>query len=106
MADEILILILAAMGVIGYVLLFFGTAEPRHRLGNLFIALYGFCLITMVVSGLFVQWHSAFWWQGVTSFYAVYGFAAFVFLIYAAKLLRLFLQKKEDYYDKMGVKDK
>jgi len=103
MADEILIVILALIGVIGYVLLFFGTKEPRHKYGNLLIALYGVCLITIVVAGLFVHWHIVFWWQDITSFYAIYGFVAFVFLIYMAKGLRLFLLRKEDYYETRGI---
>jgi len=103
MADEIPIVILALIGVIGYVLLFFGTKEPRHKHGNLLIALYGVCLITMVVAGLFIHWHVVFWWQDITSFYAIYGFVAFVFLIYMAKGLRPLLVREEDYYETRGV---
>lgn len=106
MGDEIQIIILAVFGIIGYLLLFFGTKEPRHKYGNLIMAIYGVCLITMVVAGLFVHWHNVFWWQGLPAFYAVYGFAAFVFLIYAAKGLRPLLQKKEDYYETKGAKER
>jgi hypothetical protein len=106
MNDEILIAILALLGAIGYVLLLFGAKEPRHKYGNLFLALYGVCLIIVVVAGLFVQWHIVFSWQDLTSFYAIYGFSACVFLIYFAKGLRLWLPKEEDYYEKRGVKNK
>jgi hypothetical protein len=106
MDNEILIVILSLVGIIGYIILFFGTKEPRHRHGNLLIALYGVCLIILVVAGLFVQWHVEFWWQELTSFFAVYGFIAFVFLIYTAKVLRPMLQREEDYYEKSGVKNK
>jgi hypothetical protein len=43
-----------------------------------------------------------FWWQDVTAFYGIYGFAACVFLIYAAKGLRFWLPQEEDYYEKKG----
>jgi hypothetical protein len=98
---EIEFIILAIFGFIAYVFLNFGAKEPRHRHGNLFLAIYGFCLFTSVVAGLLnVQWHSVFTWQDLPAFYAAYGFAACVFLIYAAKGLRLWLPKDEDYYEK------
>ena len=57
----------------------------------------------MVISGLFINWPIEFEWQETTAFYAIFGFSAFTFLIYAAKVLRLWLSKEEDYYDKKGV---
>jgi hypothetical protein len=100
---EIILAVLAILGIVGYVFLFLGTTEPRHRHGNLFLAIVAFTLIVMVVAGLLIQWPIEFWWQEITAFYAIYGFSAFVFLIYAAKGLRLWLSKEEDYYEKKGV---
>jgi hypothetical protein len=100
---DIILAVLAILGIIAYVLLFLGTAEPRHRNRNLFLAIYAISLIVMVVAGLFVQWPTEFSWQEVPAFYAIYGFSAFVFLIYAAKGLRLILSKEEDYYEKRGA---
>jgi uncharacterized iron-regulated membrane protein len=103
MDTEVLIAgVLALFGVAGYILLNFGSKEPPHRHGDLFVALYGACLAIMVLAGLFIQWPIEFPWQGLTAFYAVYGFAACVFLIYVAKGLRLWLPKEEDYYEKRG----
>ncbi len=99
---DLILAVLAIFGFIAYVFLNFGAKLPRHRHGNLFLALYGVCIVITVVSGLFVQWHNVFWWQELTAFYGIYGFAACVFLIYAAKGLRLFLPKDEDYYEKKG----
>lgn len=100
---EVTLAVIAVLGIIGYVFLFLGTAEPRHRHGDQFLAIVAFSLIVMVVAGLFIQWPIEFRWQDVTAFYAIYGFSAFVFLIYAAKGLRLWLTKEEDYYEKRGV---
>ena len=94
---------LALLGIVGYVFLFLGTAEPRHRHGNLFLTIVAFSLIIMVISGLFINWPIEFEWQETTAFYAIFGFSAFTFLIYAAKVLRLWLSKEEDYFDKKGV---
>ena len=100
---DILLAVLAILGIIGYVFLFLGTAEPRHRHGDLFLAIVAFSLIIMIMAGLFIQWPTEFAWQEVTAFYAIFGFCAFTFLIYAAKGLRLWLSKEEDYYKKKGV---
>jgi hypothetical protein len=103
MKMEVTLAVIAVLGIIGYVFLFLGTAEPRHRQADLFLGIVAFSLIVMVVAGLFIQWPIEFGWQEVTAFYAIYGFSAFVFLIYAAKGLRLWLTKEEDYYEKKGV---
>ena len=100
---DILLAVLAILGIIGYVFLFLGTAEPRHRRGDLFLAIVAFSLIIMIMAGLFIQWPIEFAWQEMTAFYAIFGFSAFTFLIYAAKGLRLWLSKDEDYYEKKGV---
>ena len=100
---EVTLAVIAVLGIIGYVFLFLGTAEPRHRQSDLFLGIVAFSLMVMVVAGLFIQWPIEFGWQEVTAFYAIYGFSAFVFLIYAAKGLRLWLTKEEDYYEKRGV---
>ena len=39
-------------------------------------------------------------WEGLPGFYAIYGFVACVLLVLAAKELRKFLMRKEDYYDR------
>jgi hypothetical protein len=100
---DIMLAVLAIVGIVGYVCLFLGTAEPRHRHGNLFLAIVALTLIVMVIIGLFIQWPIEFAWQKVTAAYAIFGFCAFTFLIYAAKGLRLWLSKEEDYYKKRGV---
>ena len=100
---EIMLAVLAIVGIVGYVFLFLGTAEPRHQHGDLFLAIVASTLIVMVIAGLFISWPTEFAWQEVTAFYAIFGFCAFTFLIYAAKGLRLWLSKEEDYYEKKGV---
>lgn len=99
---EITLLFLAILGVVGYVLLNFGAKEPRHPQGDLFLAVYGLIIVLSVVAGVFIQWPIEFKFEGVTAFYGIYGFSACVFLIYAAKGLRLWLPRDEDYYEKRG----
>jgi hypothetical protein len=39
---EIMLAVLAIVGIVGYVFLFLGTAEPRHRHGDLFLTIVAF----------------------------------------------------------------
>jgi len=99
---EIILAILAIVGFIGYVILNIATKEPSPPHRDAFLAIYGFTLVVIVIAGLFIEWPHEFVWQEVTSFYAIYGFSACIFLIYVAKGLRLFLPQEEDYYEKRG----
>jgi drug/metabolite transporter (DMT)-like permease len=93
---------LAAIGMVAYVLLNFASKEPPHPRRKLYLVIYALILILMLVAGLYIIWPIEFVWQDISSFYAVYGFSACIFLIYAAKGLRLWLPKDEDYYEKKG----
>ena len=65
----------------------------RLRMG-FFIA-----LVLVLVAEAFVDMHGEFSVEHFYGFYAVYGFIAYVSLIFIAKLLRRILMRKEDYYD-------
>ncbi len=90
------------LGVVAYVVLCFMAKKPAPPHRNLLIVIYFCCLAGMVIAGLPVHWHIEFPWQEPipTAFYAIFGFAACVFLIYFAKGLRLWLPKDYDYYEK------
>jgi hypothetical protein len=99
---EALFIFYIILGVVAYVVLCFMAKEPAPPHRNLLIAIYFSCLAVIVVAGLPTHWHIYFGWQEPIpiAFYAIYGFAACVFLIYFAKGLRLWLPKDLDYYDK------
>jgi len=44
--------------------------------------------------------HGPFAIEYIWGFYALYGFVGCVFLVLAAKLMRVILMRPEDYYDK------
>ena len=56
-------------------------------------------LVLVLVAELFVDMHGQFAVEHFFGFYAVYGFIAYVTLIFVAKLLRRLLMRREDYYD-------
>lgn len=56
-------------------------------------------LVLVLIAELFVDMHGQFPVEHFFGFYAVYGFIAYVTLIFVAKLLRRLLMRREDYYD-------
>ena len=76
-------------------LTFLDSAENRLRVRRYFYI----SLVILLVLDLFIPKHVHFAWENAPSFYAVYGFFACVSLIFVAKLLRLLVKRKEDYYD-------
>jgi uncharacterized PurR-regulated membrane protein YhhQ (DUF165 family) len=61
--------------------------------------LYAVCA-ALVLAELLVHRHVEHPWEEYFGFYAVYGFLAYAFIVLAAKLLRVFLMRPENYYDR------
>ncbi|MEM9940025.1 MAG: hypothetical protein AAF939_00455 [Planctomycetota bacterium] len=66
------------------------------------------CVLTVVVQllcgpvlpAMFDEKHKAhFEVENFPGFQAIFGFAAFVIIVYLGKLLRLFVMREENYYD-------
>lgn len=75
---------------------FFDKPKNVKRLFLFFYAL----LLVLLITEFFIHKHTYFSWEEWPGFYAVYGFVAFVVLIFTAKyILRTFVKRKEDYYD-------
>ena len=56
-------------------------------------------LVILLIIDFFPHKHVHFNWENAPFFYAVYGFIACVSLIFVAKLLRLLVKRREDYYE-------
>ncbi len=56
-------------------------------------------LILLLIIDFFIPKHGHFSWENAPGFYAVYGFIGCVSLIFVAKLLRVIVKRKENYYD-------
>ena len=71
--------------------------KPR----NVWRLLRGFYVVlaVLVVVDLFIQKHGDFPWEGHTGFFAVFGFVSCTLVILIARLLRIFVKRKEDYYE-------
>ena len=60
---------------------------------------FALCGVLFLADG-FYEKHSHFSAEDVFGFYALYGFVMCVVLVIGAKLMRVFLMRDEDYYDR------
>jgi uncharacterized PurR-regulated membrane protein YhhQ (DUF165 family) len=72
--------------------------KPKNRKGVL--RYFFLSLVLLILIDFFIHKHVEFPWEAAPAFYAVYGFTACVSLIFIAKLLRYFVKRDEDYYNK------
>lgn len=78
--------------------LFAWTANPQTPNAILFtlvLACAGLVAIDFVHKR-----HVVFSFEAVKSFYGLFGFAAFVAIVQAARVLRILVKRPEDYYDR------
>ncbi len=69
-------------------------------IGGLVIACVGTLIAQWAYSPLFDDHHPAhFEPENIFGFEAIFGFAAFVIVVFLGRLLRVFVKRKEDYYD-------
>ena len=72
--------------------------DPRNV--KRFLLLFYGCLILLLVIDPFIHKHGEFPWEDAPEFFAAYGFVSCVLLIFIAKLLRRWVKRDEDYYEK------
>ncbi len=56
-------------------------------------------LVALVVAGVFVRGHATFGIDGLFAFNAWYGFLTCVAMVVAAKVLGVFIKRRDSYYD-------
>ncbi len=66
---------------------------------NRFLFVFYASLLLLLISEFFIHKHADFPWEGMPGFFAVYGFVSCVALIFIAKVIRLIVKRKEDYYE-------
>jgi hypothetical protein len=76
-------------------LTFLDSPKNRRRVRKYFYI----SLVLLLALDLFIPKHGHFAWEEAPFFFAAYGFIGCVSLIFIAKVLRLLVKRKEDYYD-------
>ena len=76
-------------------LTFLDSPQNRQRVRKYFYI----SLVLLLVIDLFIPKHGHFAWEEAPFFFATYGFIGCVSLIFIAKVLRLLVKRKENYYD-------
>ncbi len=65
-----------------------------------FFTLFYILLAVFLIADFFTAKHGELPWENWPAFYAVFGFVAFVFLVFGAKyILRPLVKRREDYYE-------
>lgn len=73
--------------------------DKQENIDKIIKVFYVLCAVLVVVDFL-VHRHIYHDWENIPAFYAIYGFVGCVVLVLIAKVMRKFLMKEEDYYDK------
>jgi len=71
--------------------------NPRN-VSRLLLGFYVICGV-LFLADFVAHRHTTHPWEGITGFYAFYGFVACVVLVLIAKEMRKVFMRKEDYYD-------
>lgn len=73
--------------------------DEQKNVRKVVIAVFVICAL-LFVADAFYHKHSHFAVEDWFGFYAIYGFVMCVILVLAAKLMRVFLMRDEEYYEK------
>jgi hypothetical protein len=73
--------------------------ERPETVQRIVYTLYAICALLLVMDPLIYK-HGPFAIEHLWGFYGIFGFVGCVFLVLAAKVLRLILMRPEDYYDR------
>jgi hypothetical protein len=83
------------------------TDEPKRWLDDpatvrkIIIALVVVCAALFLADAFYTK-HPVHWLEATFGFHALYGFVMCVGLVLGAKVMRVFLMRNEDYYDRDG----
>ena len=76
-----------------------GWLDRPENITRIFYGLIGVCAL-LAVLGFFIEAHGELAIQHFPVFYGLFGFIAFIFIVFAGKALRRLVMRDEDYYDR------
>jgi hypothetical protein len=75
--------------------------DDKANVRKIIIALFVVCT-ALFFADAFYEKHPVHWLEETFGFHALYGFVMCVGLVLGAKVMRVFLMRDEDYYDRDG----
>ena len=76
-----------------------GWLDRPKNITRIYRGLIAFCGL-LAVAGLFIDFHGKLAIQHFPVFYGIFGFVAFIFIVFAGKALRKLVMRDENYYDR------
>ena len=76
-----------------------GWFERRENVEKLWYALLAVCG-ALTISDFLYEHHPHFDIEKIPEFFEIFGFTAFVFIVFAGKALRRLVMRDEDYYER------
>lgn len=76
-----------------------GWLDRPANVSRIYYGLIAICAL-LAVLGFFVDAHGELAIQHFPVFYGLFGFIAFIFIVFAGKALRKLVMRDEDYYDR------
>lgn len=76
-----------------------GWFDRKENINKLWYGLLAVGAV-LVVAEFMYEHHPHFEIDGFPGFYMIFGFLAFVFIVFASKALRTLIMRDEDYYDR------
>jgi len=77
-----------------------GNNKILKKLGTRFSYFIIVLALLLLIAEFIFHRHGETNIEDIIFFPAIFGFLAFIFIVFAGILLRMFVMKKEDYYDK------
>ncbi len=68
--------------------------------GRLLYMVLALACVGLVIADFFIDRHPHFAVERMVGFFAVLGFAAYSFIVFAGHVVRKLLMREEDYYDR------
>jgi uncharacterized membrane protein YbhN (UPF0104 family) len=74
--------------------------EQPKNINRMIAGLVLFSILLVLSELLYTNEHIHFAWEEIWGFHAWFGFVAFVVIVFLGRVLRMFVSRKERYYDR------
>jgi hypothetical protein len=75
--------------------------DKKKNIKGVIYTFFALCGL-LFLADFIVHRHVYHSWEQVPAFYAIFGFVAYVLIVFSASVLRRIVMRKEDYYEPVG----